>query len=152
MFETECRETGEKLTNSPEVIEDLRLRLHSKLDAPKINFISDDKRRHEVIFSVDGENKVSLRIFSAVGNVRNERWQLDKVMSYLEAGFLAEHGKDLHKRWIENSKPKPMTEDQIEQLRRWGFPTTIDETIKVLPKLCGLSDEMIEGLEAPKVF
>lgn len=137
-FETESRETGERLTNSPEEIEKLRLRLHSRLNAKDINFISDDKRRHEVISSVDNEKKVSLRIFSAVGNARNERWDLEKVLRYLESGFLAEWGGDLHNLWIDNSKPKPMTAEQIEQLRRWGFPTTIDEMIKTLPELCAV--------------
>lgn len=140
-FETECRDTGERLTNSSEDIESLRLRLHSKHDAAKISFISDDKRRHEVISCVDSEHKVSLRISSAVGNVRNERWHLEKVIRYLEAGFLAEWGKDLHNRWIENSKPVPMTEEQIAQLRRWGFPTTIDEMIQALPKILGRAEK-----------
>ncbi len=153
-FDTADRETGERLTNTPAAVEDLKRRLLSRLEASKISLISNDQRWHYIKSCVGPDQKVSLTVTSKAGSEYTYRWPIDKLMGQIEAGFLAEYGGDLHSRWIENSKPRPLSETERVVIEE--FSISADSLLKAFAERIGKRlasdhlDEQVDYLTGPK--
>lgn len=105
------------------MISDLEARLKSKSLAPSIRLISVDNRPHFIREAVGTDGKVSLYAHSVVLREYCYRWPLEKIMGQIEGGLLTETGGRLHELWIENSKPKPLSEEELEFLAQHPLPT-----------------------------
>ena len=132
MFETEDRDTGKKMEDAPENIDAVKARLRSD-NSVGMEFITADKRTILVAVPLKDDGKISLRIRTIIGRERLERWPLSKLELQLESGFLTEKWGELHDRWIENSKPRPLSPEAKEFLEK--HPITINSIVSAIAKI-----------------
>ncbi|MBY3151397.1 hypothetical protein HFO56_03215 [Rhizobium laguerreae] len=111
-FDTKDRHTGQLLTESAETIADIKRRLRSN-DVRHMLFCGNDRRTHMLDQSFPDEKLVTLWTTTTTGNERRERWSFAKFESYLDGGLIGLSYGDLHNRWIEEAKPKPLSPEMV---------------------------------------
>lgn len=124
MFNTLDPDSSKRITESRETVAEIIAGLKSGIGA-ELALISDDGRSHVVDLVLPGESRVRVEIISAVGNSRKETWSFGKFESFLSAGFLSVRDGSVHRKWIENSRPKPLSDEAKASIndfyRRHGF-------------------------------
>lgn len=107
MFDVHDPITGKRASESEATIADLKRRLRAN-DVHMLKFCGFDHRTHVLDWSDPASNTVALWTTTSYGSERREKWTFSKFENYLEGGLIGVRGGELHQKWIESSKPKPL--------------------------------------------
>ncbi|MCS4089320.1 hypothetical protein [Rhizobium sp. BK176] len=123
-FNTRDPGADTRITETPEFVSIFMSRLKSGIGRDA-QFVSDDGRSLKIEIVDAKREALRIEIVTIIGHARSEWWTFDKFERFLSSGFIALRDGETHKKWLDNSRPKPYSAEEIAMINsgydKYGF-------------------------------